>query len=116
MLGNVLAGAEPDAVMLARVIEEFDQAGGLCGPADETIVQGNAHHFRDIGALFVKQIEAVGQVGGEVVGGAEAVILVEAIVVGLERKRDDQVAAFAVTDRCCLKSRSFDWRYAVGWF
>ena len=19
-------------------------------------------------------------------------------------------------DRCCLKSRSFDWRYAVGWF
>ena len=22
----------------------------------------------------------------------------------------------AATDRCCLKSRSFDWRYAVGWF
>ena len=101
MLRNVLAGAEPDAVALARMVEEFDQACGLRGPADETIVQGNAHDFRDIGALFVKQIEAVNQVGGEVVGGAEAVILVEAIVVGLERKRDDQVAAFAETDRCC---------------
>lgn len=86
MLGDVPARTKPDAIMFTRMVEKLDQAYRLTWPTDETIVQRDAHDFRGLRAFFVEQIEAVGEVGSEVVGSAETVVLVEAIVIGLERK------------------------------
>jgi hypothetical protein len=37
------------------------------------------------------------------------------VVVGL-KALDPEWPIREAIERCCLKSRSFDWRYAVGWF
>ena len=93
VLGNVAPGAEPDPVMLAGVFEKLDQADRLARPADQAVVQADAHQLRRLGSLGVHEIERVDHVAGEIVGAAEAGIAVEAVVVGLERIGDDEVVA-----------------------
>ena len=39
MFGDVPAGAKPDAIAFARMVQEFDQSDRLRRPADEAIVQ-----------------------------------------------------------------------------
>jgi hypothetical protein len=97
MLRNVPACAKPDAIMLARMVEKLDQAYRLSWPTNQAIVQRDAHDFRSLRAFFIEQIEAIGEVGSEVVSSAETVVLVKTIVIGLERKWDDKVVASAVS-------------------
>ena len=93
VLGDVAPGAEPDPVAAGDVIEELDQPGDPARPPDQPVVQGQRHQLRPLRALGVEGIEAVDHVAGEIVAGRKAVVVVEAVVVGLERIGDDQVAA-----------------------
>src|SRR5579872_4617278 len=98
MFGDVAAGAEPNAVATARIVQEFDQAGRLAGPADQPVVQRDAHQLRALGALVIEQVEAVDQILRKFIGGAEAGIAVETVVVGLERIGNDEMSAAADLD------------------
>src|SRR5579883_59536 len=95
MLGDVAAGAEPDAVAFRRIVEELDQPRRLAWPADQPVMQRHAHDLRPLGAFLVEQIEAIDHVSGEFVGGAEAGVAVETVVVGFERIGDDEVIVIA---------------------
>jgi hypothetical protein len=93
MIRNFLAGTEPDPIVLADMIEKLDQPHSFGRAANETVVQRDGHHFRSLCAFFVQKVEAVDQVGGELVGRAKAVILVEAVVIGFEREGNHQMIA-----------------------
>src|SRR5436853_387540 len=92
VLGDVAPGADPHAVAPGDVVEKLDEAGDPAGPADQPVVHGQRHQFRPIGALGIEGLETIDHVACEILAGREAAVLVEAIVVGLERIGDDQVA------------------------
>jgi hypothetical protein len=97
VFGHFAPGAEPHPLVLLRVFEEFDKPHGLSRTADQPIVQIDGHELRMLGAFFVEEIEGIHHVAGEAVGGAETQIAVEAVVVGFERRWDDQVVSLAET-------------------
>ena len=70
-----LSGTEPDAIVLAGMVEELDQSDRFGRPADQAVVQRDAHQFRRICSSWVQKVETVAQVCGEFVSSAEAVIL-----------------------------------------
>ena len=72
MLGNVAPGAEPDPVVPARIVEEPDQPDRAARPSNQPVVQRNAHDLRPFRSLLVEQVEAIGHVLRELVGGTEA--------------------------------------------
>ena len=84
MICNVLAGAKPDTIVLARVVEKLHQANRLRWPTNEAVVQGHSHDLWSLCAFLVKQIEAIVEVGREVIRCAEAIVLIKAVVVGFE--------------------------------
>ena len=43
MKRDVLAGAKPDTIVLARVVEKFHQANRFRWPTDEAVVQRHSH-------------------------------------------------------------------------
>ena len=53
MIGDFSAGADPDTLTLAYMIEEADQARSAAGPADQPIMQAHAHQPGADGALLV---------------------------------------------------------------
>ena len=92
MVGDIDAAAEPDAVEPAHVLQEPDQPHGAAWPADQSIVQADGQELRrSLLALVVEQVEGVAHVGEEVVGGGEAAVLVEAVVVGFVGVRNHEV-------------------------
>jgi hypothetical protein len=84
MICNVLAGAKPDTIVLARVVEKLHQANRLRWPTNEAVVQGHSHDLWSLCAFLVKQIEAIVEVGREVIRRAEAIVLIKAVVVGFK--------------------------------
>ena len=55
----------------AHIVEEADQPDGACRPADQPVVEADRHQLGLLRALRVEQVEAVLQVGEEIVGVAE---------------------------------------------
>ena len=84
MLRNVFPGTEPNAVVLASVVEKFDQPDRLGRPANQAVVQRDTHDLRNLFSFLVQKVEAVDQVSGEFVSRAKPVVLVKTIVIGLE--------------------------------
>jgi len=84
MKRNVLTGAKPDTIVLARVVEKLHQANRLRWPTNEAVVQGHSHDLWSLCAFLVKQIEAIVEVGREVIRRAEAIVLIKAVVVGFK--------------------------------
>ena len=84
MICNVLARAKPDTIVLARVVEKLHQANRLRWPTNEAVVQGHSHDLWSLCAFLVKQIEAIVEVGREVIRRAEAIVLIKAVVVGFK--------------------------------
>ena len=94
--GDLGAGGEPGVAAGVDVVEEAGEAGGAAGAAGEAAVQADRHHLRRAGGAFGPEgVEAVAQVGEEVLAGLERAGG-EAHVVGLERVGDDQLLAVAV--------------------
>jgi len=80
VFGDILPRAEPDPVVPAHVIEKFDEPDGACRPADQAVMQSDAHDFRPVEAFLVEHVEAVDHVACEILGGAEAVVVVAVVV------------------------------------
>jgi hypothetical protein len=74
MLGGLAAGAEPDAVVSSDVVEELEESDARLG------------------------CRSVEHVAGALIGGAEAVVLVEPVVLGLTRKGHDEMLASVDVD------------------
>ena len=66
MFGDFAAPGEPHAVMGLRVIEEAQNSAGAARTADQAVVQADRHHFGMLGALGVKRVETVAQIGEEI--------------------------------------------------
>ena len=88
MFGDVAAGAKPDAIAPARMVEKLDQSDRLCRPPDQPIVHAQAHDLGALGTLFEEKVETIDHVLSEFVGRAEPCIAIETIVVGFERIRN----------------------------
>ena len=84
MKRNVLTGAKPDTIVLARVVEKLHQANRFRWPTDEAVVQRHSHDLWSLCSFLVEQIETVVQVSREVISRAEAIVLIKAVVVGFE--------------------------------
>ena len=87
-------GRDPDPVDACDVVEKTRERGGAAGPAGQPAVQADRHHLRRALAFGVEHVEAVAQIGEEVVAGGEALRVDEAHVVGVERVGNDQVRPF----------------------
>src|SRR5580698_9410450 len=98
MLGDFASGTEPHAIMLLHVVEKLDQADRAGRTADQTIMEGNAHDLGRLGAFLVHQVETIDHVAREFIGGAEAIVLIESIVVCFVRIRYDKVMSSADFD------------------
>ena len=91
MLGDLVAPADPDALMAQHVIDETGKRGGARGLAGETAMQSDGHHLRRVLALAVERVEIVAQRDEEILGLTPAQATREARVVVIERMRDDQM-------------------------
>ena len=91
MLGDLVAPADPDALMAQDVIDETGKRGGARGLAGETAMHSDGHHLRRLLALAVERVEIVAQRNKEILGLTPAQATREARVVVIERMRDDQM-------------------------
>src|SRR5579885_2847253 len=67
MARDVDPPADPEPRVLQRIVEEAGQRRGAPGPADEPAVQAHRHHARRARALGIEHVEAVLQIGVELV-------------------------------------------------
>src|SRR5579863_5021555 len=95
VLGDVAAGGDPHTVARRDVVEKADQPGDPARAPDQPVVHRQRHQPWPVGALGIERLEAIDHVAGEIVAGREPAVLVEAVVVGLERIGDDEVARAA---------------------
>ena len=93
MFGDFASGAKPHPVAHCRVIEKFDEPDRTSWASDQAVVQGHAHDLRTLPALLVHEIETIDHIEGEIVGRAKSVVLIESVVVRLQRVGHDQVAS-----------------------
>src|SRR5208282_3265492 len=98
MLRDLSAGAKPHSVVLTRMLQEFNQPHRLGWAANQPVVKIDRHHLRMLGALFVKEIETVHHVARKPVGRPKPRVAVEAIVIGLIRGWNHEMAALAEPD------------------
>src|SRR5260370_6941873 len=80
VFGDVLSRTKPDPVVLAHVLEKFDQPDRARRPADQPIMQADAHDFGPVNAFLIEHVETVDHVAREIAGGAEAVRVVTVVV------------------------------------
>jgi len=93
---DVETSRDPDAIVLADIVEKTRQRGSAAGTADETAMQADRHHLRPIVALGVERVETVLEIGEELFAAIETLRRGEAHVVGVERVGHEQLLAFSV--------------------
>jgi hypothetical protein len=93
--GDVDPAREPDALMAGGVVDEAPERHDPAGPADQAAVEAHGHHPPAFG---IERVEAVAQIGLELVARVEALGRGEAHVVGVERVGDDELVAPARPD------------------
>ena len=91
MVGDLLAGTDPDVVMLLDMVEEILQRFKFPRPAQQAAVHADRHHFRLGFTLLIEHVKGVAQVGEELLGGIEALRRGEAHIVALQRVGDHQM-------------------------
>jgi hypothetical protein len=84
MFGDLAAGAKPDTLARAHMLEDLDQSDRAAGAPCQAIVQVDGHQPGMLGAFLVHELETIDQIGRELVGGAETARQIETIVVGFE--------------------------------
>ena len=67
MARNIDAAAEPDLVVLPGMIDKPLEGTNVPWPPDQAAMQAHRHHPRDSSALRVERIEAVTQIGEELI-------------------------------------------------
>src|SRR5690242_2120505 len=91
MARDIEPAADPDLVALDEVVEEFGQSVRAAGPAGDPAMKPDRHHPRRGLALVIELVEAVLEIGEEVIAGADAAGESEFRVVGVERVGDDEM-------------------------
>ena len=103
MAGDPVAGdrqprREPYLVVGERIVEEPSQRRRAAGTPDEARVQADRHHLGRAEPLRVERVEAVFEIGEELVAGIEALRRGEAHVIGVERIGHDELRPFCALD------------------
>src|SRR5689334_2405687 len=94
MAGDIDAARQPDTLVLQDVIEETGKRLGAARPPGKAAMKADRHHLgRAAAALFIEAIEAILEVGEELVAAVEALRGGEAHVVGIERIGNDEMPA-----------------------
>src|SRR5437764_6669198 len=88
---DVDAAREPDALMPGGVVDKAFERGGAARPPGEATMQPDRHHARPRLALAIENVEAVLQIGEELITRVEALRRREAHVVRVEGIGDDQL-------------------------
>ena len=88
--GDVGAAADPDPVVAHDVLDKADQRRGAARMPGQAHVQPDRHHARPVGAFLVQQVEAVAQIGEEILARPETAAA-EFHVVGRQRVRDHEM-------------------------
>src|SRR5688500_1108426 len=90
--GNVDAARHPYFVVPRNVIEEALERQSASRPPDEAAMETHRHHLgRAEPSLFIEAIEAVPQIGQELIPAVEALRSSEAHVIGIEGVGDDEM-------------------------
>src|SRR6266852_2332018 len=87
---DVDPAADPDTLVALDMLDEADQRLGAAGMASEPHMEADRHHPRPLRSLLVQQIEAVAQIGEEILARTERAAA-ELHVVGGQRVGDDEV-------------------------
>ena len=90
---DVDAPAHPHPVVVADVVDEAGEGCGPARPAGQPAVQPHRHHPGRLRPFLVEDVEAVPEVGEELVARVEPLRGREPHVVGIEGVRDDEVGA-----------------------
>jgi hypothetical protein len=96
MVGDVDAPCHPDILMGTDVIQEPGQSRGASGAAGEAAMEADRHHLRRSFAFCVQRVEAVLEIGEELVARIEALRGRKAHVVGIQRIGHDQLLPVAM--------------------
>ena len=91
MVGDVKAATEPHPFVALHIIEEAGQGCRTPGAPDEATVQTDRHHFGGGFALGIEDVEAIFQVGEELIATIKPLVGSKSHVVGIQRIRNDQV-------------------------
>ena len=98
MLGDLVAPADPDAIMAQDVIDETGKRGDARGLAGETTMQSDGHHLRRLLAFAVERGDIVAQRDEEILGLTPAQAASKAGVVVVERMRNDEMRPAVIVD------------------
>ena len=98
VVGNVKAAAEPHPCVALDVVEEARQGCSTSGTSDQATVQTDRHHLGSSFALGIEHVEAILQVGEELIATIEPLVRGKTHVVGVQRIRNDQVRLAIVGD------------------
>src|SRR5205085_5853848 len=79
-----LPPADPDAVVRAEMLDKSDQRLGAAGMTANAHVQPNRHHSGVLGAFLIEQVEAVAEIGEEILARPEHAAS-ELYIIGRER-------------------------------
>ena len=91
MARDIEAARHPYIALGERIIEEARERRRAPRPPGEPAMEANRHHFRPLGALGMKVIEAVLEIGEELIAGIEALRRRKAHIVGIERVGHDEL-------------------------
>ena len=88
---DIDAACDPHFLVADRIVEKALERGGAPGPPGEPAMQPDRHHARPRFAFAVQHVEAVLQIGEELVAGVEALRCCEAHIVRIEGIGHDQL-------------------------
>src|SRR5262245_52888243 len=92
--GDIDAARYPYFVVARNVIQEALERQSAARPSDQSAMQAYRHHLgRAEPSLFIEAIEAVPEIGQELVAAVEALRCRKAHVVGIERIGNDEMDA-----------------------
>ena len=90
--------AEPDTIVSLGIIEKPGQRGGTARAARKTAMQPDREHLGRALPLGIEQIEAIAQIGEELVARIEALRCGKSHVVGVKRIGNDKMRAVWAAD------------------
>src|SRR4029453_18800308 len=91
MVGDVEAATKPHPFVALYIIEEASQGCRPPRTSDEATVQTDRHHFGSGFTLGIEDVEAIPQIGEELLAAIKPLVGGESHIVGVQRIRNDQV-------------------------
>jgi hypothetical protein len=84
MMSDIDAPADPDISITAHIVEKASECGGAAWSTDKAAMQPNRHHLGRGFAFQIERIEAILEIGIELITRVEALASRETHVVDIE--------------------------------